>query len=82
MRELILDECNNVSGGLTNFGTILYSTGIGAGIGTIAGFGFSNSGMLAPVLGGMIGCSVGAGIGFTIVFGAAIIKFAGSETSL
>lgn len=82
MRELTLNECTNVDGGLSNLGTVLYSTGIGTGLGTLAGLGFSNSGMLAPIIGGAIGCSIGAGIGFTIVFGAAIIKFAGSETSL
>lgn len=82
MRELIVDEYTNVSGGLTNFGTVLYSTGIGTGVGTLAGLGLSNGGMLAPVLGGLIGCSVGAGLGFSIVFGAAIIKFATSEISV
>ncbi len=81
MRELSLDECTNVSGSLTNIGTVIYSTGIGAGVGTLAGLGFSNGGMLVPVLGGLIGCSLGAGMGFSIVFGAAIIKFAGSEIS-
>ncbi|MCS5712148.1 hypothetical protein [Candidatus Berkiella aquae] len=82
MKELNFSEVNSVSGGMSNLSTFLLSTGVGTGMGALAGFGFSSGGLTYPILGGVLGGMAGSTFGLVIVFGAAAIKFATAEISI
>lgn len=82
MREINIDEVEYVNGGVTNFGTVGYSSVAGTSLGALVGYGMSNGNLIAASLGGIAGCITGASFGLFIVFSAAAIRFASADTTI
>jgi len=83
MKELNFVETANVSGGISNLGTVCVSTGAGAAVGTLAGIlTYTGGYYVLPIAGGVLGSMGGFSLGMFIVLGAAAIRFANSETSI